>query len=152
MHKEDAQRLHNIYQIFDQESMQDGSIPGSKVVDILRMFGENPTHAEERQLLLDLDTNEDRVVSFRELCIHFAETGLRLISKSKGEHRNHLREMMKVFDTNEDGTISKSELSRLLKHMGQPLDKRELRAAFKGLDMDGNGKLSFDELLEGLEA
>ena len=38
----------------------------------------------------------------------------------------------------------------MLTHMGQPLTGRELKMCMLGLDMDGDGKLTFQELLDGL--
>lgn len=148
----DAAKFLLIYQILDDESVKDGSIPGSKVVDVIRIFGQNPTEVEGKKLLLELDVNGDMQVSFRELCAYFASKKMKLTVSDEAGKRLHLMKLMESFDENSDRKISKRELKNLLTHMGQPLDKRELDDAFKGLDMDGDGTLSFDELLAGLEA
>ena len=61
-----------------------------------------------------------------------------------------LRAYLVKFDANHDGILNKAEFRKMLMHMGQPLNARELRECMLGLDMDMDGKLDFDELLEGL--
>ena len=151
MNVQDATKLSRIYHIFDAESIQDGSISTSKIIDVIRMFGQNPTPAEGRRLLADIDTDKDHHVSFRELCTYFAANGMRLIVEDKASKRRTLLQLMTIFDKNNDNQINKKELREMLLYMGQPLNKRELREAFSGLDMDQDGKLSFEELLAGLD-
>ena len=75
MPADEARKLRNIFHILDKDNDLDGSIPQDKVVDILRLFGANPTRHDEKKLLADIDVNHDLFVSFREMCMYFAING-----------------------------------------------------------------------------
>ena len=153
MKPENARRLQKIYAILDDEgNMCDGSVPSAKVIDILRIFGANPAREDEQKALRSLDVDSDGNVSFREMCSYFAKEGAVIAVSSDEQKRIHLLDLMKSFDTNNDGRFSKKEMKKILTSMGQPLTNDEYTACFKGLDMNQDGYLSFDELLPALEA
>ena len=148
----DANKLRIIFHTFDKESGApgiDGTIPNDKVVDILRLFGGNPTQDDERAMLKAIDANNDDNVSFRELCSYFAIEGTIPKRHSQKGKEEYMQKMFDAFDANSDGVIVKRELAKLLRAVGQPLTKRELTCAFAGLDLNSDGVLTFDELMRG---
>ena len=50
-------------------------------------------------------------------------------------------------DTDNSGSISKSELKAMLEKMGEKMSAFELDVAFALIDKDGSGAISFDEFL-----
>ncbi|XP_053397983.1 calmodulin-like [Mercenaria mercenaria] len=56
-----------------------------------------------------------------------------------------------VFDKDGDGTISTTELSSVLKNMGQNLPDADLEEMINEVDEDGNGEIDFDEFLTMME-
>ena len=100
---DEARKLRNIYHILDKEYDFDGSIPQEKVIEILRMFDANPTAHDERQLLAELDVNNDLFVSFREMCSYFAVKGWVTAVESKEHKILKLRSFLEIFDVNKDG-------------------------------------------------
>ena len=100
---DEARKLRNIYHILDKEYDFDGSIPQEKVIEILRMFDANPTAHDERQLLVELDVNNDLFVSFREMCSYFAVKGWVTAVESKEHKILKLRSFLEIFDVNKDG-------------------------------------------------
>lgn len=150
MDLQQARRLQKVYAILDDEGVCDGSIPSAKVIEILRIFGANPDTRKEKIVLRELDVDEDRSVSFRELCAYFAENGT-VDVVSKETKQDNLIKLMHTFDRNKDGKFSKKEVKNLLTHMGQPLTPVEYTQCFKGLDMDNDGFLSIEELLCAFE-
>ena len=116
MPTDEAKKLRNIFHILDKESDIDGSIPQPQVVEILRLFGANPTHADEKKLIAELDVNHDLFVSFREMCMYFAAKGCVQV-ESQNAKLTKLRAFLEVFDVNHDGTLSKVEFRKMLTHM-----------------------------------
>ena len=55
--------------------------------------------------------------------------------------------MFRMTDTDNSGSISKSELKAMLEKMGEKMSAFELDVAFALIDKDGSGAISFDEFL-----
>ena len=55
--------------------------------------------------------------------------------------------MFRMADTDNSGSISKSELKAMLEKMGEKMSAFELDVAFALIDKDGSGAISFDEFL-----
>ena len=55
------------------------------------------------------------------------------------------REAFRIFDRDGTGTISRSELSRAIRALGQNTTDKELDAMISEVDHDGNGQLDFPE-------
>jgi len=56
-----------------------------------------------------------------------------------------LREAFAVFDSDSDGTTSRTELKRIMLKFGQTLTDQELDAVMAEVDDDGDGVISFEE-------
>ena len=69
-----------------------------------RAIGMNPTEDELQDMVNEVDTDHDGSVNFQEF--------LDMMSKSSGSANteDEIREAFKVFDKNDDGFISESEL------------------------------------------
>ena len=62
-----------------------------------------------------------------------------------------IRKIFSQFDTNSNGTISRSELSKLAVALNNTLDNADLADWFKSIDIDRSGTLSFDEFIKYCE-
>jgi hypothetical protein len=51
----------------------------------------------------------------------------------------------RVFDRDGDGLISEEELKLTMNNLGEPLTDREVRAMIEEADMDGDGRINFQE-------
>lgn len=76
-------------------------------------------------------------------CLNFSEfcTLLEQINQTGDE----VREQFAFFDRNGDGYIEKSELKKGLKMLNQKMDKAQMKRMIKDADLDGDGKISFEE-------
>ncbi len=66
---------------------------------------------------------------------------------SELEIEKEIRDIFKLYDLNNSGTIKKEELSKFLFSIGKPFEEKELIELFKVVDRDHNGTISSDELI-----
>ena len=79
--------------------------------------------------------------------IDFEEFLTLMSSKKPGKDDpdRELKDAFAVFDADGSGTISRSELKKLMKSLGQKLSDAELDAMMDEVDTDGNGEIDFKE-------
>lgn len=53
-------------------------------------------------------------------------------------------QLFQVFDTNNDGFISETELSNAMKNLGESLTNEDLKSMIKAADLDGDGKINYN--------
>ena len=56
-----------------------------------------------------------------------------------------------MFDTNNDGFISRDELQHMMMKLGEKLSDREIDAMIKAVDTNGDGMVNFEEFVKLLE-
>ena len=52
-----------------------------------------------------------------------------------------------MFDKNKKGTISASDITKIMKNFGYPISRKEVEAMIAEMDTSGNGELDFEEFL-----
>ena len=68
--------------------------------------------------------------------------------------RQRAREIFDQFDVNGDGSLTATELSKVLAELGggAPLDESVAQSLIDGPDADGDGRLSFEEFWTARQA
>ena len=61
------------------------------------------------------------------------------------EYYREIKEAFAVFDIDGSGSITRSELKRVMKSLGQSLTRKKLDALMHQCDTDGNGEIDFEE-------
>ncbi|KAL7465256.1 hypothetical protein ACHAXS_005584 [Conticribra weissflogii] len=130
--------LKEAFNMFDIDG--DGTITLVELKEVMKSLGQNPTDRELRQMIESVDDNGDHEIDFQEFLI--------LMSSKKGNNDDpdkELRDAFRVFDEDGNGTISRAELKKLMKNLGQALSDAELDAMMDEVDTDGNGEIDFEE-------
>lgn len=73
------------------------------------------------------------------------------VDKVVAEGRAELRATFDLFDQDHNGRLDAEELSEGLGVLGQPVDAEEAQRLIASVDLDGDGRLSFDEFLRLVE-
>ena len=63
-----------------------------------------------------------------------------------------LKETFKLFDKDNDGTITKVELKEMMKKLGKEPSDEEVEAMIKEVDSDGDGQIDFEEFKKMMQA
>jgi len=107
----------------------------------MKSLGQNPTVEELEHMINSVDDNGDNEIDFEEFLVLMASKK----SDEKEDPDRELKDAFEVFDTDGNGTISKSELKQLMSNLGQNLTDEELNAMMDEADTDGNGEIDFNE-------
>merc|ERR1719150_3064839 len=99
-------------------------------------------NAEFKEAFDGFDTDGSGAISHKEL--------LELMKQkaTKDDHADTIREAFKIFDRDKDGFVSTKELKKVTTMLGQQLTKEEVEEFMKEADVDGNGKLDYDEFVK----
>lgn len=105
----------------------------------MRALGQNPTQQELSDLINEIDSNGDSMIEFSEFLTMMA----RQIKEIDIE--NEILEAFKVFDSDGDGKISQTELTRVLTTIGEKLTDDEARQMLAAADTDSDGQIDIIE-------
>lgn len=127
------------FSLFDRNG--DGVITTGDLGMIMRSLGQNPTEAELRDMISDVDVDGNG-------CIDFAEFLAMMARHIKtDDNTEEIREAFRVFDRNGDGFISIGELRHVMKSLDQRLSKEEVDDMMREADTNGDGLVDYEEFV-----
>merc|ERR1712029_359832 len=139
----DAVRTAEFKEAFDEfDTDGSGTISPEELLGVLRAMGQNPTEDELLNLVMEVDLDGNGTIEFPEF--------LEMMKAKAGEvdQESDLREAFKIFDRDRDGYIDMKELKKVTTMLGQQLTKEEVEDFMREADVDGNGKLDYDEFVK----
>merc|ERR1711971_218601 len=119
-----------------------GAISHKELLGVMRAMGQNPTEDELLNMILEVDLDGNGTIEFPE----FLE--LMKQKATEDDDADTIREAFKIFDRDKDGFISTKELKKVTTMLGQQLTKEEVEEFMKEADVDGNGKVDYDEFVK----
>jgi len=128
------------FQEFDKDGS--GTISTKELLPVMRSMGQNPTEDEVLNLVIEYDVNGDGTIDFDE----FME-----MMKKQAEHQDNsaeLREAFKIFDRDGNGYIDAEELKKVVTQYGARLTLEEAEELLREADLDGDGKLDYNEFVQ----
>jgi len=106
---------------------------------VMRSLGQQPTEAELLDMINEVDADGDGTIDFDEFLEMMAQ-------KMKGlDDEEEIKEAFKVFDKNGDGFIEASELRQVMQSLGEKLTEEEVEDMIKEADVDGDGRVNYQE-------
>merc|ERR1712130_811582 len=119
-----------------------GTISTKELLGVMRSMGQNPTEDELLALVMEVDINGDGTIDFQEFL------GMMKSKANEADQESDLREAFKIFDRDKDGYIDMKELKKVACMLGAMLTKDEVDEFMREADVDGNGKLDYDEFVK----
>jgi calmodulin len=133
----EVEQYKEVFQVFDKDGT--GDITASELGEVMRELGLNPSEAELRDLVSEVDVNNDGVISFEEFL------GLMSQTVKDMDTEQELLKAFEVFDKDGSGTISSDELRNVLKSLGENLTDDEVEEMIKLADRNGDGSIDYHE-------
>ncbi|XP_070538777.1 calmodulin-like [Ptychodera flava] len=147
--KTDAQRFFTEEQIIEFEEaflmfdrFGDGTVKVTEIKDILRMCGQNPTNGEVHHIINQHHIEGKKWMSLSEFLDLMVE---RLIEMGSVDE---IREAFQLFDEKREGSFEAVMLRHTLENMQLiKIPQQEIDAFMDDIDVDGNGRISYEEFL-----
>jgi len=117
-------------------------IPSRSVGYVLRILGQNPTEDDIVEMVMKANCDWEGVMSRDE----FIGVGIDIL-KSSCDQMDDVRAAFRVFDHNNDGTISKDELREAMVNFGTRVTEDEFQTMFSEADKNQDGLIDFDEFV-----
>jgi len=118
-------------------------IPSRSVGYILRILGQNPTEDDIVEMVMKANCDWEGLMSRQE----FIGVAIELLRDSCNQ-MDDVKVAFRVFDHNNDGTISKEELQEAMLNFGQRFSEDEFQTMFAEADRNNDGLIDFDEFVE----
>ena len=99
----------------------------------MRDLGQNPTEAELKDMINEIDADGNGTIDFPEFLSFMAE--------------EELIKAFKVFDRDGNGQISAAELRLVMNNLGEKLTDEEVDELIREADVDGDGHINYEEFV-----
>jgi len=133
--RQDVECLKEAFKLFDCDS--NGRITVEELGKVMRTHGFDPTEEDLRDMIRNVDTNANGAIDFNEF--------IDMMVKRRDCLDDDVAHAFKVFDRDGDGLISEEELRLTMTNLGEPLTEAEVRSMIAEADLDGDGKINFQE-------
>ncbi|KAM8713034.1 hypothetical protein ACLKA7_013363 [Drosophila subpalustris] len=136
------QEIRNAFQVFDP--LGTGKITSKQMGVAMRNLGHFPTEAELYDMIDEIDLDGDGEIDFFE----FLQMMLKRLEGLNKEE--NLMIAFKLFDRDEDGFISPIELRNVMYNLGERCTEEEFNDMMREIDLDNDGKISYQEFVNGV--
>lgn len=136
---QEVQEFTEGFNLFDQKG--DGKIYAHQMGEVLRALGQNPTEAEVKKC--GFSNNAERRISFEE----FLPILHNFSKRRDTTNVEDFVEGFKVFDKEQNGSISGAELRHLLTHLGEKMIVEDVEQLFMGQE-DNQGNINYEEFVK----
>ncbi len=126
-------KLWDAFKVFDSDGS--GEITAKELGEVMQSLGKNPTEAELKKMIHEVDINFSGTIDFEEFKT--------LMISKMGDRKSRLELAFSVFDRDGSGYICPSELTEVMSQFG--LTEKELEELFTEVDNDGDLKIDFEE-------
>ncbi|CAF1028572.1 unnamed protein product [Rotaria sp. Silwood1] len=139
--KDDLPDFREAFSLFDDRG--DDKIPKNLFGEVVRALGLNPTEAQIKGTIQNLKTDR---ISFEEFLPLYDSLAKK---KDNNMTEEELIEGLKVFDKEQNGSISSAELRHLLTNLGERLSDEEVEQLLSGFE-DKNGLINYEDWIRKL--
>lgn len=136
--------LKDAFTMFDKNG--DGMISLEEFRQVLRALGQEPTDDELQMMMKSVDTDQSGSVDFDEF---LAMMKAHLVAEGdEPTEEEELRAVFQVFDQTKSGYITAADLKSAMVNLGERLTTEELQAMIDAADIDGDGRIDYNEFLQ----
>ena len=134
---DEIEEIKEAFDIFDVD--RSGAISVQELLNAMRSLGFDTKNPAIFQMIADMDEDGNGEIEFEE----FLDMMTARISDRNT--KQDLERVFKLFDDKRTGEISVENLRRVAKELGEDIPEEELKEIILRADLDGDGKLTFDD-------
>lgn len=127
------------------DTVGDGKVESLNIGQVLRSVGLNPTQAEVDKVLKEIDPSGNKRISFEE----FVPVVMSFRSRKHKYGQDVFIDSLRVFDTDNSGTISSGELRHVLTGLGEKLRDEDVDILTQGFE-DNQGQVNYEEFVKSV--
>ena len=128
------------FSLFDKDG--DGIIKISELALLIRSLNQNPTNAEIKEMITEIDPEQTGILDFPE----FISLMARRIKDVNPEEE--LREAFQVLDREKSGFVSSHEVKHLVSKWGEPFSEEEAEQMIKEAEPDADGQIRYEDFIK----
>ena len=113
---------------------------------IMKSLNQNPSEAELRQILAEVDLDGSGTIDFNEFCILMQQRS------KESEPEEEIIAAFRVFDKDGNGTLGTKELRHIMTSIGDKLTDEEVDQMIDEADIDGDGVINYEEFVRMMMA
>ena len=127
------------FNMFDTN--HDGTINSQKIGELMRKLGKNPTDLELKQIIENIAKPGLKQIGFDDF--------VDLMEQKNKESDPEIEIIItfQIFDTNNNGLISKENLFHIIRTFGETLTDEEIQEIITEADVDGDGYINYEEFV-----
>ncbi|KAI6218200.1 Calmodulin [Aphelenchoides fujianensis] len=137
--REQVEEFKEAFELFDKDG--DGRVTAQELGIVMQSLGHTPTQQELLDMVNEIDEDGNGTIEL----VEFARMMNKKVKESDVERE--LREAFQVFDRDQDGYISASELRFVMRNLGENLSDEECNEMIKEADRDKDGRVDFAEFV-----
>lgn len=141
--EDEISELKESFELFDRDG--DGSISTKELGIVMRSLGQNATDTELADMVSQVDSEGSGRFEFTDF-LNMMRSKIR-----DTDNQVELREAFNVFDKDGDNFINISDLLHIMKHLGEKLTEEEAEIMIHEVDIDGDGRVSYEEFSRMIE-
>jgi len=138
--EEQIAEFKEAFTLFDKDG--DGNITTKELGTVMRSLGQNPTEAELKDMIEEVDADVNGTIDFPEFLTMMAR------KMQDTDTEEDIRESFRVFDKDGNGFISAAELRHVMTTLGEKLSEEEVEEMIREADVDGDGQINYDEFVK----
>ncbi|CAD5187760.1 calmodulin-like protein 8 isoform X2 [Musa acuminata AAA Group] len=139
--EEQITEFYATFCLFDKNG--DGCITFEELSTVIKSLGLKPNEGEVHKMISEIDANGNGTIEFQEFL------NLMASKLNKGiDSEDELKEAFKVFDKDQNGFISATELRNVMISLGEKLTDEEVAQMIREADLDGDGQVNFEEFVK----
>ena len=133
-----------VFAVFDETG--DGTIRTKDLKKVFKCLGQSPTHKEVDDMLNSFNMGGFREIKFEDF--------LKLIERKMKEtnEKETYYEIFKMFDKEETGCISASEIKYMMINLGEKLTDEEVNEMLSCADTEETDKISYEEFVKMMKS
>jgi len=144
--------LEESFTLYD--TIGDNKVDIGLLGETLRGLGLNPTEGEVQKIVKELDSAGARRISFEEFFPIYQSFSARTPRTVEREHRggtgaSDFMECFRVFDKEQNGTISIGELQHVMTTLGEGLSADEVNLLTRGIE-DKDGQVDIEQFVKSV--